>query len=164
MLTAPQIKDVLEAKSIATATHFNVVINLFSTTWSASYVRLVELETDDIFSIPLLAAYALWNDPSIPEYPPEDWLLNTSLQPQNISVAREIVSNAISDLERSDDEEGMLLNRLRSLLEIDAENIFELVGIPGGPRPSAPRRFGPTHQVMWQTKCRYFFLEVHNES
>jgi hypothetical protein len=159
----PRITDVLAAKASLGTVPMALAHSLFSYTWSASYVRLVELEAAVLTTMPVVLGHALWNDPSMPEYTPEEWLPNASLQARDVAAVRQLVEFAISDMEQSSSGEEVLA-RLHSLRFTDASAIYELKGTPGGPRPAAPRRYGPTYQIMWQSKGRFFFLEIHNES
>ena len=164
MKTLPRISDVLSAKARVNNLHVASSHNLSAWTWGASYVRLVELNPCGHAIIPEMLAAALWNDPSVPEYAPEEWLPNVSFRAADRTTIGELVSHAVSDIDQSDAAGDLLSYRLRSMDISDASAIFELVGQPGGSRPSTPRQRGPTYQVMWQSKGTFVFLEVHNES
>jgi hypothetical protein len=160
----PRIADVLAAKPQVGKVPMALAHSFLSYTWSASYVRLVEFEPAVLTTIPVVLAHALWADPSMPEYTPEEWLPNVAFVEGGITKLREFVAHAISDLHQSSGGGDVLVEHLRSLDVADASAIYELAGTAGGPRPSAPRQYGPTYQTMWQSRGRFFFLEVHNES
>lgn len=164
MAPSPQIGDVLEAKNRVGQIQLAVAHYLFSYSWAASYVRLVEIEAAVHTTLPVALAHALWNDPSSPDYAPEEWLPNITIQAKSITAVQQLIAHAISDFSQASDLDGALSARLHSLQVADAMEIYEIQSAPGAPRPAAPRQYGPTYQVMWQTRGRFYFLEVHNES
>jgi hypothetical protein len=160
----PQVTDVLAAKERIGTVQFALDCRFFLSTWSASYVRLIELVPAVHTTIPVALAHCLWNAPSLPDYGPEEWLPNVSFQSRDASAVRQLVEHALSDMEQSGEAGNVLAQRLRTISFVEVSGIYELEGEPGGPRPAAPRHYGPTHQVMWQSNGRFFFLEIHNES
>ena len=159
----PLIVDVLAAKSRVGTIPMAVANSFYSLTWSASYVRLVELAPAVLTTIPVVLAHALWADPSLPEYTPEEWLPNVSFAAGGVSTVRELLGHATSDLQQSSGGSEFIARHLQSLELSDVSAVYELEGTPGR-RPASPRRYGPTYQVMWQSRGSFFFLEVHNES
>ncbi len=159
----PLTADVLVAKCHVGMIPMAVANSFYALTWSLSYVRLIELSPAAITTIPVVLAHALWADPSLPEYKPEEWLPNVLFAASQVSTVRELVEHAVSDLRQSDAAGGFLMGHLESLPLSNVSSVFELVGVPGR-RPASPRRHGPTYQVMWQSRGSFFFLEVHNES
>lgn len=164
MESAPLVTDVLAAKERIRTLQVAVANSFFLWTWSASYVRLVEVAAAAMTTLPVVLAYALWNDPSDPEFSPDEWLPNISFERRDLSAVKQLVEHALSDIEEAGCGQEHLAQRLRGLTFREPCAIYELIGTPGGPRPAAPRRYGPTYQITWQTEGRFFFLEVHNES
>jgi hypothetical protein len=163
MELVPLVVDVLAAESRVGTVPMAVANSFYSLTWSASYVRLVELAPAVLSTIPVVLAHALWADPSLPEYTPDEWLPNVFFAAGGVAAVRELVERAISDLQQSSGGSQFLTRHLQSLDLSHASSVYELVSTPGR-RPASPRQYGPTYQVIWQSSGSFFFLEVHNES
>lgn len=164
MKEIPSIADVVAAKARLGSVPMAVFHSHFSYTWLASYVRLVEIEPAALTTLPVVLAHALWHDPSGPQYTPDVWLPSVALQPRSAGSIQKLIEHAVSDIQEAAVPDDVLLGRLSALRLIDVSSGFELQGTPGGPKPAAPRRDGPTYQMMWQSAGRFFFLEIHNES
>jgi len=159
----PLVVDVLAAKPRVGTVPMAVANSFYSLTWSASYVRLVELAPAVLSTIPVVLAHALWADPSLPEYTPDEWLPNVYFAAGGVAKLQELLGHAISDLQQSSGGSQFLTRHLQSLDLSHVSSVYELEGTPGR-RPASPRQNGPTYQVMWQSSGSFFFLEVHNES